>query len=61
MEKIPVISANCSVRNIDGLAAIFLRSIAFITLYGAGAIYMKLSPDIQPVLQNVQKRLGIRK
>ncbi len=48
-------------RNIDGLAGMFIRSIAFITLYGAGAIYMKLSPDIQPVLQNVRKRLGIRK
>ena len=47
--------------NISGLAGMFIRSFAFITLYGAGAIKMKLSPDIQPVLHNVQKRLGIRK
>ncbi len=44
---------------IHGWAGMFLRSIAFIALYGFGAIYLKLSPDIQPVLRSVRKRIGI--
>jgi len=47
--------------NIHGWAGLFLRSIVFILLYAAGAIYMKLSPDIQPVLQTIKRRLGIKK
>jgi O-antigen/teichoic acid export membrane protein len=47
--------------NIHGLPGMFLRSIGFILLFGAGGIYMKLSPDIQPVLVTIQKRLGIKK
>lgn len=47
--------------NIHGWAGLFLRSIVFILLYAAGAIYMKLSPDIQPVLQTIKKRLGIKR
>lgn len=44
---------------IHGWAGMFLRSIAFIALYGFGAIYLKLSPDIPPVLRSVRKRIGI--
>jgi hypothetical protein len=39
----------------------FARSAVFILLYAAGATGMKLSPDIQPVLQAIRKRLGIGK
>jgi hypothetical protein len=39
----------------------FLRSILFIVLYAAGAVYMKLSPDIEPVVVAVKKRFGIKK
>ena len=45
---------------IHGLAGMFLRSIVFILLYATGAIYMKLSPDIQPVLKSLKKRIGIK-
>ena len=47
--------------NIHGWTGMFLRSIVFILLYAAGVIYMKLSPDIQPVLQAIKKRLGLIK
>jgi O-antigen/teichoic acid export membrane protein len=46
-------------RNMHGLAGMTIRSSVFIILYAAGAIYLKLSPDIQPVLQTIKKRLGI--
>lgn len=44
-------------REIHGLAGLFIRSIAFIICYATAAIYLKLSPDIQPVLQSVKKRM----
>lgn len=47
--------------NLHGFAGLFVRSIVFIALYSAGAIYMNLSPDIQPVWYSIQKRLGIKK
>lgn len=47
--------------NIHGLAGMFLRSIVFILLFTTGGIYLKLSPDIQPVIKTIQKRLGIKK
>jgi O-antigen/teichoic acid export membrane protein len=48
-------------RNMHGFAAMFIRSIVFIILYAAGTIYMKLSPDIDPVLKAIKGRLGLRK
>jgi O-antigen/teichoic acid export membrane protein len=42
-----------------GIGGMTLRSITFIILYGAGAIALKLSPDIQPVLQTLRKKIGI--
>jgi O-antigen/teichoic acid export membrane protein len=47
--------------NIHGIAGMFLRSTAFILLYATGAIYMKLSPDIQPVIATIKKKLGFKK
>lgn len=45
--------------DMHGIGGMTLRSITFIILYGAGAIALKLSPDIQPVLQTVRKKIGI--
>lgn len=50
-----------SFRGIHEWTGMFLRSISFIALYATGAFYLKLSPDIQPVMQTIQKRLGVRK
>jgi O-antigen/teichoic acid export membrane protein len=47
--------------NMHGFIAMFLRSLAFIFLYAAGAVYMKLSPDIYPVVQTIKKRMGIKR
>jgi O-antigen/teichoic acid export membrane protein len=47
--------------NIHGIAGMFLRSIVFILLYATGTIYMKLSPDIQPVIVTIKKKLGFKK
>ncbi|MEO7983909.1 MAG: lipopolysaccharide biosynthesis protein [Bacteroidota bacterium] len=47
--------------NLHGLVGMFLRSIVFIGLFAAGGIYMKLSPDIQPVIRTIKKRLGLQK
>jgi O-antigen/teichoic acid export membrane protein len=47
-------------RNMHGLPGLFLRSIVFCILYGAGAFYLRLSPDIIPVWNSVKKRFGFR-
>jgi O-antigen/teichoic acid export membrane protein len=47
-------------RNIHGLEGLFLRSVVFCTLFGAGTFYMKLSPDVVPVLNSIKRRIGIR-
>ena len=44
-----------------GLAGMFIRSSVFILLYATGTLYMKLSPDILPVMQAIKKRLGVKK
>jgi O-antigen/teichoic acid export membrane protein len=46
-------------REWHGLAGMFTRSLAFILLYAAGTVYLKLTPDIKPVMQSIKKRLGI--
>lgn len=46
-------------RNIHGPGGIALRSLLFMFLYAGGSIYLKLSPDIQPVLRSIKNRLGI--
>jgi O-antigen/teichoic acid export membrane protein len=45
--------------DMHGIGGMTLRSITFIILYGAGTIALKLSPDIQPVLQTLRKKIGI--
>jgi O-antigen/teichoic acid export membrane protein len=47
-------------RNIHGLEGLFLRSIVFCALFGAGTFYIKLSPDAVPVWNSIKKRIGIR-
>lgn len=47
-------------KDMHGFAGMFIRSIVFIALYATGVISMKLSPDIQPVVQTIKKRLGIK-
>lgn len=47
--------------NIHGWAGMFLRSTAFLLLYAGGVVYMKLSPDIRPVITTIKRRLGIKK
>lgn len=46
-------------RNIHGIAGMTGRSISFVILYGLGVIYLKISPDITPVVQTIKKRMGI--
>ncbi len=46
--------------NIHGLVGIFLRCISFILLYATGTVYMKLTPDIEPVINTIKKRLGMK-
>ncbi len=46
--------------NIHGFAGMFIRSITFIILYGIGVIGLKLSPDLQPVISTIKKRLGYK-
>lgn len=44
-------------RGMHGFGGIVVRSFVFLLLYGGGVIYFKLTPDIEPVLQTVRKRL----
>ena len=48
-------------KDIHGFTGLLTRSIAFIGIYSTGAILLKLSPDLVPVLQSIQKRMGIKK
>ncbi|MBL7740107.1 MAG: lipopolysaccharide biosynthesis protein [Chitinophagaceae bacterium] len=48
-------------REIHGLPGLVLRSLAFIILFGAGVIGLKLSPDVKPVWQTILKRVRLKK
>ena len=47
-------------RDMGGIPGLLIRSVAFLILYAAGVFYMKLSPDIQPVLRTLRKKMGIK-
>ncbi len=42
--------------NMHGFAGLLLRSLGFIVLYGGTIIWLRLSPDIFPVLDSIRKR-----
>jgi O-antigen/teichoic acid export membrane protein len=44
-------------QDLNGIGWIVVRSVVFITIYATGALLIKLSPDIKPVLQTMQKKL----
>lgn len=46
--------------DMHGFAGIFARSFTFIALYAIGVMYMKLSPDIIPIVQTIKKRMRIK-
>jgi hypothetical protein len=45
-------------RGMHGFPGLIARSVVFLLLYGTGAIYFNLSPDIPAVMETVKKRLG---
>lgn len=45
----------------QGFWWLVLRSIVFLALYASGTMYLKLSSDILPVWQSIQKKAGIKK
>jgi len=47
-------------QNVHGLTGLFLRSIVFCLLYGTGAVYFRLSPDIIPVWNSIKKKIRLR-
>jgi hypothetical protein len=47
-------------RDQTGLLWIALRSFTYITLFVLLIVYLKLTPDLKPVLATVRKRLGIQ-
>ncbi len=47
--------------NINGFAGMILRSAVYLVLFITGTLYLKLSPDVMPVWQTFQKKLGIKK
>ena len=48
-------------KDLHSWTGLFARSIFFIAVFAGAAIYLNLSPDIQPVLQNMKKRMGWKK
>jgi len=44
---------------IHGFTGLVLRSLGFITVFLAGVLLLKLTPDSTPVLQTIRKRIGI--
>lgn len=47
--------------NLHGFAGMISRSITFLVLFTGGTIILKLSPDVMPVWNTLQKKLGIKK
>ena len=47
--------------NQHGFWWMLIRSLLFVTVYGAATVFLKLSADIVPVWQTLQKKLGIKK
>lgn len=47
--------------DLHGFPGLMLRSITFCILYGAGVIYLRLSPDVLPVWNTIRKRIGLMK
>jgi len=47
--------------NMHGFEGLVLRSLLFIILYAGTAFWFKLSPDVNPVLQTIKKRLSGRR
>jgi O-antigen/teichoic acid export membrane protein len=45
----------------QGLGWIILRSVVFMVLFATGVLYLKLSPDVLPVLETVKKRFRPRR
>lgn len=41
----------------QGLVPIFLRSIVFVALFATGTIALRLTPDLEPIMQTIRKRL----
>lgn len=60
-----ILAASCygicyfAFKNVHGFTGIIGRSATFILLYGIGVVYMKITPDISPVVQTIRKRMGI--
>jgi len=48
-----------SFSSLHGFAGLFARSIAFCLLYGAGVLWLKLTPDILPVWKTIKKKMGL--
>src|SRR5205814_3053616 len=48
-----------SFSSLHGFAGLFARSITFCLLYGAGVLYLKLTPDILPVWNTIKKKIGL--
>jgi O-antigen/teichoic acid export membrane protein len=43
--------------DMPGFQGLAIRSLVFLALYSAGVVYFKLSPDLQPVLETLRKKL----
>ena len=43
--------------DMQGFLGLVVRSLVFLLLYGTGVILFKLTPDMQPVLATVRKRI----
>ncbi len=48
-------------RDMHGFVGMIARSVLFILIFAAGTKLLNLSPDVRPVWQTFQKRLGIKK
>ena len=46
-------------KDMHGFPGMVMRSVAFISLYGGGAILLKLSPDLLPVMKTMKHKFGI--
>lgn len=45
--------------NLEGLAGLFTRTIAFMLLFLAAVYFRNISPDVKPLVHSVRKKLGV--
>jgi len=48
-------------KNFNGIAGLFFRTLVFISIYFTGVYLRKITPDLIPIVDNMKRKIGIKK